>query len=125
MLTAEQKALAAHLLECSGYLGRAESWAEGRIADDWQGEPNACPRLSKCALPPDVVPVDVAASLTASTWSDRRAKILPDLESMAKAKRAAIAGTLPERLSAAARCGHRPMAESRLVKSAPGPLDRL
>ena len=33
-LTAEQEALAAHLLERIGYLGRAESWAEGRIASD-------------------------------------------------------------------------------------------
>ncbi|MBL8660023.1 MAG: type I-U CRISPR-associated protein Cas5/Cas6 [Rhodospirillales bacterium] len=101
MLTVEQKALAAHLLKRIGYLGRSESWAEGRIADDWHGEPNSCPRSSKRALSPDVVSVDVAASLTASAWNYRRAKILPDLESMAKAKRAAIAGTLPERLSAA------------------------
>lgn len=100
-LTVEQKALAVHLLERIGYLGRAESWAEGRIADDWQGEANACPRSSERVLSPDVVPVDVDVSLTASAWHDRRAKILPDLESMGKAKREAIAGTLPERLSAA------------------------
>src|SRR5438093_12500612 len=31
----EERELAEHLLRHIGYLGRAESWVEGRIADDW------------------------------------------------------------------------------------------
>ncbi|MEJ5755926.1 hypothetical protein, partial [Salmonella enterica] len=34
-LTSRQHELAAHLLDRIGYLGRAESWVEARIADDW------------------------------------------------------------------------------------------
>ena len=44
VLEPEQRALAAHLLECMGYLGRAEAWVEGRLTDNWDGEFNAFPR---------------------------------------------------------------------------------
>ena len=100
-LTAEQEALAAHLLERIGYLGRAESWAEGRIAVDWDGEINTCPRSRNTAPPGDAVPVDVAAPLTPAAWSDLRARFVPNLKGITKAKRVVMESTLPERLSKA------------------------
>jgi CRISPR-associated protein Csb2 len=99
MLTADQTALADHLLKRIGYLGRAESWAEGRLAADWDGEVNACPRLSSVSHATKGVPVDVAASLTASAWCELRAKLMSGVASSPKSKRAAMVVTLPERLS--------------------------
>ena len=100
-LTAEQETLATHLLERIGYLGRAESWAEGCIAIDWDGEINACPRSVNTALSADAVPVDVAIPLSPAAWAELRARFMPNLKGMAKTKRAAMAATLPERLSEA------------------------
>ncbi len=100
-LTAEQEALAAHLLERIGYLGRAESWVEGRIAVDWDGEINACPRSTNTASSADAVPVDVATPLTPAAWAELRARFVPNLKAMTKVKRAVMEATLPERLSEA------------------------
>ena len=100
-LTAEQEALAAHLLERIGYLGRAESWVEGRIAADWDGEVNTCPRSANTVSSADTVPVDVAAPLTPPAWSELRARFVPNLKGMTKAKRAVMEATLSERLSEA------------------------
>lgn len=99
-LTKEQTELAQHLLERIGYLGRAESWVEGRLADDWDGEGiNARPRVPGMAAPPDTVPVDVATPLTPSAWTDQRQQLAAESAGMAKAKRALFDATLPERLA--------------------------
>ena len=100
-LTAEQEALAAHLLERIGYLGRAESWAEARIAVDWDGEINACPRSANTTLSADTTPVDVMTPLSPAAWAELRARFMPNLKGMTKTKRAVMAATLPERLSEA------------------------
>lgn len=100
-LTAEQEALATYLLERIGYLGRAESWTEGRIAVDWDGEINTCPRSANTASSADTVPVDVAAPVTPAAWIELRARFVPNVKDMTKAKRALMAATLPERLSEA------------------------
>lgn len=92
-----QRELAAHLLAQIGYLGRAESWAEGRIADDWDRKMNARPRSTEGTTLPNTVPVELAAPVTASVWSELRAKLIADLKSMTK--RGAKASVLPERLS--------------------------
>ncbi len=39
----EERAHLAYLLERLGYLGRAESWVEGRLLEEWQGVPNCSP----------------------------------------------------------------------------------
>lgn len=98
-LTTEQEALATHLLERIGYLGRAESWAEGSVARDWDGETNAFARSAKESLAPDAVPVDVAVPLMPAEWSKLRARFVPEMKRLTKAKRTTMAATLPERLS--------------------------
>ncbi len=100
-LTTEQEAMAAHLLQRLGYFGRAESWAEGRIAENWSGEVNACPRSPNTSPSADSVPVDVTVSLTPASWAERRERLLAESREKTKAKRAAIEATLPERLSEA------------------------
>lgn len=100
-LTPELEALAAHLLERIGYLGRAESWAEARISNDWNGEINSCPRSTNAVPAPDTVSVDVAVPLTRVAWAELRARFVPDLKGMTKSKHAVMEVTLPERLSEA------------------------
>ncbi len=96
-LTAEQEGLARHLLERIGYLGRAESWVEGRMAVDWDGEINACPRSTNAC--PRSTPVDVMTPVSPVVWDELRARFMPGLKDMTGKKRAAMKATLPERLS--------------------------
>ncbi|MBK8211898.1 MAG: type I-U CRISPR-associated protein Cas5/Cas6 [Rhodospirillales bacterium] len=98
-LSADQRGLVAHLLPRIGYLGRAESWAEGRIADDWDGEVNAYPRSSRLCTGQEVVSVDLAAAWSPEEWSDQRSRLLADLATVPKGKRARLEMTLPERLA--------------------------
>jgi CRISPR-associated protein Csb2 len=84
-LAPEQKELCAHLLERIGYLGRAESWAIGRVLDTWDGEFNASPRVAGHIADGDV-PVDVFVPRKPDEWIDLRKKLL------------ARARTLPESL---------------------------
>lgn len=98
-LTAEQEALAMHLLARVGYLGRAESWADGRIAVNWDGEINSCPRSMSTPWSADTVPVDIVAPLKPTAWAELRARLAPNLKGMTKSKRTAMEATLPERLS--------------------------
>ncbi len=98
-LTPEQETLAAHLLEQMGYLGRSESWAEGRIAVDWTGHCNTRHRTTGIEPASDTNPVEVAVPLTPVKWADfcRRTKShLPK----AKAKRRdQMTATLPDRIA--------------------------
>ena len=98
-LTPEQRSLAVHLLDRLGYLGRAESWVEGRIADDWDGEINSYPRAAGAVPSADTVPVDVAVPLTPAAWAELRETLISKVDGMAKRKRAVINATLPERLA--------------------------
>lgn len=114
VLTDPQRALAAHLLERIGYLGRAESWVDGRLAEGAAGEMNAASRrragqissgnngtpfrLSSSA---SSVPSETMLPLEPSAWAQRREELLHDLKErpMKVSKRAAAEATLPERLA--------------------------
>ena len=86
-LPTKQKELCSDLLDQIGYLGRAESWTVGRIADDWEGEFNSCPRSSEHASNTDV-PVDVAVPLTPANWASLRSRLLSGIRSQeGKARR--------------------------------------
>jgi CRISPR-associated protein Csb2 len=78
VLNADQYTLAGHLLEQIGYLGRAESWAEGRIAESWDGEFNSSPRSTRAAAK-DSVPVDVVAPVTPQIWAERQKRLISEL----------------------------------------------
>jgi CRISPR-associated protein Csb2 len=97
-LTAEQRELAAHLLKHMAYLGRAESWAEARIADEWSGEANAYPQAQRAASS-DLESVELLAPLTPACWAEWRAKLIAKPTRMKASKRALIEATLPDRLA--------------------------
>jgi len=102
-LSDEQKDLAAHLLARVGYIGRAESWAEGRLATDEEvtatlEAPQAAPVGTQAASEADT-PVDIYLPITAQVWSDIRAQHLEDAAKLAKKKRETLEVTLPERLA--------------------------
>jgi CRISPR-associated protein Csb2 len=75
VLSPEQHDLAAHLLERIGYLGRAESWAEGRIANDWDGAFNASPRASGVDVAHGTFPVDLVLPVTPRAWAEFQSSI--------------------------------------------------
>jgi CRISPR-associated protein Csb2 len=113
-LTADQRALAAHLLERIGYLGRAESWADGSIVEAGAGEVgeiNAFPRAlagqatvagSEGAFrlqnSGEFVPFDATASTTPQEWVQLRAKLLDRLEARSR-QRSLLARPGMERLA--------------------------
>jgi CRISPR-associated protein Csb2 len=100
VLTREQRALGAHLLERLGYLGRAESWAEGFVAEDWDGEFNASPRAADTPVMKSLVPVDVTVPVTPRIWSELQERFMRDLiHKASKRDRALTEATLPVRLA--------------------------
>lgn len=114
VLTEAERALAAHLLERIGYLGRAESWVEARLIKDAAGEINAASRtrareriigdtgaVFHLSSPTTLIPSDIMLPLDPATWAERREKLLFDLRErkMPNGKRTAAETTLPERLS--------------------------
>ena len=100
VLTPEQHALAGHLLERIGYLGRAESWAESFVAEDWDGEFNAYPHASDTPGVKGLLPVDVTVPVTPRIWSELQERLMSDLKHKAsKRDRALTEATLPTRLA--------------------------
>ncbi|MBF0561783.1 MAG: type I-U CRISPR-associated protein Cas5/Cas6 [Alphaproteobacteria bacterium] len=99
ILTREQETLARHLLERIGYLGRAESWVEGRLAADWDGENNTCPRSMNTSPPSGRVPVDIIVPLTPAAWANLRKTLVSSTDSLTEHKRVVVSSTLPERLA--------------------------
>jgi CRISPR-associated protein Csb2 len=97
-LTAEQRELAAHLLKHMAYLGRAESWAEARVADEWSGEANAYPQAQQTASS-DLESVELLAPLTPASWAEWRAKLIAKPNRVKASKHALIEATLPDRLA--------------------------
>jgi CRISPR-associated protein Csb2 len=110
-LSDAQRDLAAHLLERIGYLGRAESWAEARIADAGCGGINAGPRepvgrespagAAQVFRPRDdgtFVPFDATLPTTPQQWTKIREDLLKRLD-MEKRGHEAARATLPERLA--------------------------
>lgn len=113
-LTDDQNALAAHLLERIGYLGRAESWVEARLLQDAGARINAAPRARReegtvaesdaawqWSPSTPVVPSDILLPVEGAIWAERRAGLLRALKErdLPKSKRAAAEATLPERLA--------------------------
>jgi CRISPR-associated protein Csb2 len=106
ILTDEQENFAAHLLEQIGYLGRAESWADGRIVQNWDGVVNAYPRIAGSIPQKDTVPVDILLPIGMSEWQDLRTRFMPvavdatkgKTRGKAKANDVILGKTLPERL---------------------------
>jgi CRISPR-associated protein Csb2 len=110
-LSGAQRHLAAHLLERIGYLGRAESWADARIADPGCGKINAGPRaLAEQDILTDAgdvlrlhndgasVPFDATLPATPQRWTEIRGGLLEGLKAK-KNEREIAKATLPERLA--------------------------
>jgi CRISPR-associated protein Csb2 len=114
VLTEAESALAAHLLERIGYLGRAESWVEARLIEDAPGEISAAPRTRGrekitgpssavffLSSPATLVPSDIMVPVDPSAWARTRERLLRDLKErkVPKSKRVAVEASLPERLA--------------------------
>lgn len=95
-----QRDLAAHLLDRIGYLGRAESWTEGRVVPDWDGDFNAAPR-SNAARPigDNDAALDLLCPLPPAAWHEECRRLRPTpSRRKANVKDVALMATLPERL---------------------------
>jgi CRISPR-associated protein Csb2 len=99
-LTVDQRGLGTHLLERVGYLGRSESWAEGHIAENWDGSFNAAPRVEGASRPSGTVPTEVVLSVTPEEWAKRHRKLPEGQIAGPVARRRRQGGeTIPVRLS--------------------------
>jgi CRISPR-associated protein Csb2 len=98
-LSPEQRELAAHLLERIGYLGRAESWVEAGIADEWDGSFNAAARTERTVPAEHSVPTDVAVPVSPDAWAQIRSELIEQVKP-SRGKRQPQSNTdgLPERL---------------------------
>lgn len=112
VLDSDTSALAAHLMERLGYLGRAESWVIARILKNSNGEFNARPRAlkGKEIIDADGVvltdqtsesstPVEVVAVLPPKAWASLLAEKRPELRDMKPTQRRLVASTLLDRLA--------------------------
>jgi CRISPR-associated protein Csb2 len=101
-LTEDQRALAAHLLERLGYLGRGESWAAAALAPEWDGAFNAAPRTPGVTPPRGSAPVDVMVARAPADWARERAAQRDLLDrnvlNLKKSDLDKARATLPERL---------------------------
>lgn len=99
----DERALLAALLTDLGFLGRAESWVEGRLLEEWSGHVNCRP--SELAVDPATgeafEPVRLIAPTPQSDYADLRAATVAahglDVKKPKKPQRQVLA-TLPERL---------------------------
>jgi CRISPR-associated protein Csb2 len=96
-LLPEQRDLAEHLLERVGYLGRAESWVEGHVANSWDGSFNAAPRGEDRPPFRDSIPADVTLPVTPDLWAKNRLKLIENSKP-SRGKRRQNSEDLPERL---------------------------
>lgn len=97
-LEPDQEALASHLLERLGYLGRAESWVQAGLAPNWLGEFNAAPRIPGETPSRGSAAVNVMATRTPSGWRDERARQIEAASAMKGAEARRVLSALPERL---------------------------
>lgn len=97
-LLPEQEALAAYLLARLSYLGRAESWAEGELARDWDGNFNAPLRTAGVRPPRGTTPVEVVAARSPSDWRNERARQITAAAALKGSKARLLLDTLPKRL---------------------------
>ncbi|MCK9538293.1 type I-U CRISPR-associated protein Csb2 [Dokdonella sp.] len=90
------------LLDRLGFLGRAESWVEANMLDDWQGVPN-CVASELCVdmrTGEVLEPVQMIAPLSAGAWQVWRREFIDgtDWSAMKAKSREQLRATLPERL---------------------------
>lgn len=91
------------LLRDLGFLGRAESWAEARLVEDWSGEPNCVPSELSVNLHTGEVlePVQLMAPLPRASYTQWRSHTIAahglQARSLKKAQREVL-NTLPEHL---------------------------
>lgn len=102
-LTGEERELLEALLRDLSFLGRAESWVEARLIEDWQGTPNCVPsELSVNVETGEALePVRLIAPLESHAYTEWRRKTVAEHELDARKLNKAqqqILLTLPERL---------------------------
>lgn len=97
-----ESALLKVLLRDTGFLGRAESWLEACVLDDWTGEPNCVP--SELALDTDTgeirEPVRLLTPADGQSYTQWRNETVDgiDWQSMTRKPRTELHYTLPEKL---------------------------
>lgn len=102
-LSAEERELLAALLRDIGFLGRAESWVEARLVEDWQDTPNCVPSELSVNLQTGeaLEPVRLIAPLDGKAYAERRRKMIAehglDARKLNKTQKQ-ILETMPERL---------------------------
>jgi len=102
-LSAEERELLAALLRDIGFLGRAESWVEARLVEDWQDAPNCVPSELSVNLQTGeaLEPVRLIAPLDGKAYAERRRKMIAehglDARKLNKTQKQ-ILETMPERL---------------------------
>ncbi|NGZ28527.1 MAG: type I-U CRISPR-associated protein Cas5/Cas6, partial [Magnetococcales bacterium] len=103
VLTEDQRTLLAALVTDMGYLGRAESWVEGELLPDWQGEKNCFPEGVGEMPQGDWQPVTVLAPVTSQEYTAWREGYLDALQTQGMNKRemGKVTQTLPTSLLAA------------------------
>ena len=108
-LAEEQQALLAALLSDLGFLGRAESWAEGELLEGWEGELN-CRSSSSLAVDPEtgevLEPIRLLAPVAPTEYTHWRTEIVAayGLEAQRlKKSQQRIVDTLPKTLAGALR----------------------
>jgi len=116
VLSSAQRELAAHLLGRTGYLGRAESWVDGRLVEDATlGIDAACRgtryqrlngtkhtvasdgRLIELQSRDELIPVDLIVPLSPQDWAGLRLRLTKS-KKPARGKRRQSSHNLPERL---------------------------
>lgn len=103
----DELALLKVLIRDVGFLGRAESWLEAGVLDEWVGEPNCVP--SELALDTNTgeirEPVRVLAPVDKPSYEQWREETIDgiDWEAMTRKPRTELRRTLPEKLTDALR----------------------
>lgn len=101
-LAEEERSLLQTLLDQLGFLGRAESWVEATMLDNWTGTSNCLPsELSVDVQTGETLePVRLITPLSAQTWRTWREDFIArtDWDSMTRKPREQLRATLPESL---------------------------
>lgn len=87
-LDEHEKKCLAKLVERIGYLGRAESWAEGQLLDSFMGHIDAAPCLDEDSIPPGEEVLRLLAPLTEQEYQIWRQGYLEGLQQRAKKSKA-------------------------------------
>jgi CRISPR-associated protein Csb2 len=107
-LAGDQVQLLSALVRDMGYLGRAESWIEGRVLRDWAGDANCRASVESVDTSTGEVfePVRLAAPILPAEYASWRKQMIAEHGLDAKkldARQKRLRATLPERLAEAVR----------------------